>query len=70
MYGIIFKNFVPKICYQTHHVNKKHENGTAHWDVNGLFDFASWTSNACKGKLGLFWADKDTVQPSLLGLFE
>ena len=68
--GIIFKSFIPKICYQSNHVNKKHENGTAHWDVNGLFDFASWTSNACKGKLDLFWEDKNTIQPSLLGLFQ
>ena len=68
--GIIFKNFTPKVCYQSHHVNKKHENGSAHWDVNGLFDFASWTSNACKDKLELFWEDKNTVQPSLLGLFQ
>lgn len=68
--GIIFKNFTPKICYQSHHVNKKHENGSAHWDVNGLFDFASWTVNACHGKLELFWEDKNTLQPSLLGLFQ
>jgi len=68
--GIIFKNFTPKVCYQNHHVNKKHENGTAHWDVNGIFDFASWTTNACKDKLELFWEDKTTIQPSLLGLFQ
>ena len=68
--GIVFENFNPKICFQSHHVNKKHENGTAHWDINALFDFASWASNISKGKVDLFWKNKETVQPSLLGLFE
>lgn len=68
--GIIFKNFTPKICFETQHVNKKHENGTAHWDINSLFDFASWTTNACKDKLDLFWGEEGTEQPSLLGLFD
>ena len=68
--GIIFKNLSPKICYQSHHVNKKFENGTVHWDINGLFDFASWATNFCKDKVDLFWDDKKTIQPSLLGLFE
>ena len=68
--GIIFKNFKPHFCYESQHVNKKHENGTVHWDINGLFDFASWVTNACTDKLELYWEDKNTVQPSLLGLFE
>ena len=68
--GIVFKNFSPKVCYQSHHVNKKNENGTVHWDINGLFDFASWASNFCKDKVSLFWDDKEVIQPSLLGLFE
>lgn len=68
--GIVFKNFSPKVCYQSHHVNKKHENGTAHWDINGLFDFAAWASNFCKDKISLYWDDKEVIQPSLLGLFE
>lgn len=68
--GIIFANFAPRICFQSHHLNKKHPNGTVHWDINALFDFASWAKNISKDKVDLFWQDKETPQPSLLGLFE
>jgi hypothetical protein len=68
--GIIFKNFTPDYCYHPSHVNKKHANGTVHWDINGLFDFSSWAKNFCSEKLSLFVeADKD-CRPSITGLFE
>ena len=68
--GIIFKGMEQGYCYCSSHVNKKHENGTAHWDINGLFDFASWASNSCKGKLELFVENDGTLLPSIAGLFE
>ena len=68
--GIVFKNFVPGTCFNPAHVSKKHENGTAHWDLSGLFDLGTWAKNHCGDKLHLHVkADKDTA-PSLAGLFE
>ena len=68
--GIIFKNFSASYCYKSSHVNKKHENGTAHWDINGLFDFASWTKNCCKDSLDLYCETDEQIRPSMTGLFE
>lgn len=68
--GIIFKGIEPGFCYCSSHVNKKHENGTAHWDINALFDFAGWATNSCKDKLDLFVENDGTLPPSVAGLFE
>ncbi|MCH2206600.1 MAG: hypothetical protein MK132_12100 [Lentisphaerales bacterium] len=70
LHGIIIRGIEPGYCYCPSHVNKKHENGTAHWDINGLFDFATWATNSCKDKLHLFVETDDNPLPSIAGLFE
>jgi hypothetical protein len=68
--GIIFKNLTPGVCFCPSHVSKSHENGTAHWDINGFFDLASWATNLCEGKLQFFMDNNGALPPALEGLFE
>ena len=70
LHGIIFRGINPGYSYASSHVNKKHENGTAHWDINGIFDFAGWATNSCKDKLHLFIENDGSLPPSIAGLFE
>ncbi|MCM8530706.1 MAG: hypothetical protein NE330_06045 [Lentisphaeraceae bacterium] len=70
LHGVIVRNLTPGPCYCASHVNKKHENGTAHWDVIGIFDFATWASNSCSDKLHLHTENDGSLPPSISGLFE
>jgi hypothetical protein len=68
--GVILRGITPGHCYCSSHANKKQENGTAHWDINGIFDFATWATNSCKEKLLLHIENDGTIPPSISGLFE
>ena len=68
--GVILRNISPGHCYCSAHANKKHENGTVHWDINGIFDFASWAKNSCKDDLQLHIENDGSLPPSIAGLFE
>lgn len=40
---LIFRNFLPGICWDARHLNRKNKEGLCHWNLDSLLDFSEWT---------------------------
>lgn len=68
---LVFRGLEPGPCWDPAHLDKQNPNGQAHWDINGILDFAEWTRQT----LGPAWtllaefAPGTPLRPVLAGLF-